>query len=94
MTGFIQELDNAETFEHDCKTQAAVTRYIDMRDMRNKMIHDYLDVNVNIVWNTVKEDLPRLKQQIDGLLADYRQKQQQRQQEQDLANEREQERER
>jgi uncharacterized protein with HEPN domain len=33
--------------------------------MRNKMIHDYFDVNVKVVWNTIKEDLPRLKQQIE-----------------------------
>jgi uncharacterized protein with HEPN domain len=39
-----------------------------MRGMRNKMIHDYFDVNVTVVWNTVKEYLPRLKQQIDALL--------------------------
>jgi uncharacterized protein with HEPN domain len=42
--------------------------WIEMRGMRNKMIHDYFDVDVNVVWGTVKDDLPRLKQQIDGLL--------------------------
>ena len=39
-----------------------------MRGMRNRMIHAYFDVNINIVWNTVKHDLPMLKQQIEGLL--------------------------
>ena len=42
--------------------------WIEMRGMRNKMIHDYFDVDVNVVWSTVKEDLPPLKQQIDDLL--------------------------
>ncbi|MGH6846959.1 MAG: HepT-like ribonuclease domain-containing protein [Methylocella sp.] len=42
--------------------------WIEMRGMRNKMIHDYFDVDVNVVWSTVKDDLPRLKQQIDRLL--------------------------
>lgn len=42
--------------------------WLDMRDMRNRMIHAYFDVNFTVVWNTVKDDLPRLKQQIDGLL--------------------------
>lgn len=32
------------------------------------MIHAYFDVNVTVVWNTVKDDLPRLKQQTDDLL--------------------------
>jgi uncharacterized protein with HEPN domain len=46
--------------------------WIEMRGMRNKMIHDYFDVNLNVVWNTVKEDLPALKKQIDGLLIEQR----------------------
>lgn len=54
-----------------------------MRGMRNRMIHNYFDINVDVVWNTIKEDLPQLKQQIDGLLIGYR-REQQHQQEQDL----------
>jgi uncharacterized protein with HEPN domain len=42
--------------------------WIEMRGMRNKMIHDYFDVDVDVVWNTVKGNLPQLKQQIDDLL--------------------------
>jgi uncharacterized protein with HEPN domain len=36
--------------------------------MRNKMIHNYFDVDVGVVWGTVTNDLPRLKQQVDDLL--------------------------
>jgi uncharacterized protein with HEPN domain len=43
-----------------------------MRGMRNRMIHHYFDVNVDLLWSTVKEDLPRLKQQIDSLLVEQR----------------------
>lgn len=39
-----------------------------MRAMRNVVIHQYFDVDTNVLWTTVKDDLPRLKQQIDGLL--------------------------
>jgi uncharacterized protein with HEPN domain len=39
-----------------------------MRGMRNKMIHDYFDVDVNVVWGTVKQDLPALKKQIEQIL--------------------------
>jgi uncharacterized protein with HEPN domain len=42
--------------------------WIAMRGMRNKMIHNYFDVSLEIVWNTVRNDLPPLKQQIDALL--------------------------
>jgi uncharacterized protein with HEPN domain len=36
------------------------------------MIHNYFDVSLGIVWNTVKEDLPKLKQQIDELLTELK----------------------
>ncbi len=42
--------------------------WLDMRDMRNKMIHGYFDVDISVVWGTVKCDLPPLKRQIDRLL--------------------------
>ena len=38
-----------------------------MRTMRNKVIHDYFSVDPVIVWNTVKADLPRLREQIKAL---------------------------
>jgi len=39
-----------------------------MRAMRNVAIHEYFYVDLGIVWKTVKDDLPELKQQIDALL--------------------------
>jgi uncharacterized protein with HEPN domain len=32
----------------------------DIVDMRNRLIHGYFDVNVKLVWNTIKNDLPSL----------------------------------
>ena len=29
--------------------------------MRNRIIHEYLDVDYQIVWDTVRQDLPVLK---------------------------------
>ena len=39
-----------------------------MRAMRNKIIHDYFEVDYVIVWRTVKQDLPALARQIRELL--------------------------
>jgi uncharacterized protein with HEPN domain len=39
-----------------------------MRGMRNVAIHEYFFVDLEIVWATVKNDLPELKQQVDALL--------------------------
>ena len=41
-----------------------------MRAMRNKIIHDYFDVDYGVVWQTVQNDLPILAAQIKALLAE------------------------
>jgi len=38
--------------------------------MRDKIIHDYFDVNWDIVWNAAKEKLPALKENISAILRD------------------------
>jgi uncharacterized protein with HEPN domain len=40
-----------------------------MVDMRNFTIHQYWDVDVNIVWETVKDDLPLVVDTIERHLA-------------------------
>lgn len=39
-----------------------------MRGIRNKVVHDYFDVAWDVVWDTVKQDLPPLLEQIKSLL--------------------------
>jgi len=36
--------------------------------MRNKLIHQYFGVNLELVWETVKTKLPELKNQISIIL--------------------------
>jgi len=36
--------------------------------MRNKLIHDYFDIDVNVIWDTVLTDIPALKKQIGKVL--------------------------
>ena len=38
--------------------------------MRDKLIHAYFGVNLPLVWETVKNDLPQLKKQAQNLLED------------------------
>jgi len=37
-----------------------------MIGMRNRLIHGYFDVNLDVVWKTVKEDLPALLRNLDS----------------------------
>ena len=40
-----------------------------MRGMRNFVVHEYFAVNEKIVWDTCKENLPTLQQQLERLKA-------------------------
>ena len=41
----------------------------DMSDFRNFLIHDYMDIDIKIVWQAMIVDIPALKQKIDKMLA-------------------------
>ena len=41
--------------------------WIDLRAIRNVIIHEYFRVNLSIVWETIETDLPVLKQQLQEL---------------------------
>ncbi len=36
--------------------------------MRNRLIHGYFDIDLNIVWKTAREDIPPLIDQIKDIL--------------------------
>jgi uncharacterized protein with HEPN domain len=38
--------------------------------MRDKVIHGYFDVDAEVVWRTVREDLPPLRRAISALLSE------------------------
>lgn len=41
-----------------------------MVGMRDRLIHGYFDVNLDIVWETVTQDLPSLIAQLEKIVAD------------------------
>ncbi len=36
--------------------------------MRNLLIHEYDEINLDIIWDTIKHDLPKLKVVVEGIL--------------------------
>ncbi len=48
----------------ELKTKYSNIPWIDIIGMRNKLIHGYFEVNLDILWNTVKKDLPELRKQL------------------------------
>jgi uncharacterized protein with HEPN domain len=42
-----------------------------MAGMRDRIIHGYDIVDLQIVWDVVKKDIPELKPKISSILSDY-----------------------
>jgi uncharacterized protein with HEPN domain len=40
-----------------------------MKEMRNKLIHEYFGVSPITIYSTVKMDLPILKEQLENVIA-------------------------
>lgn len=38
---------------------------------RDKLIHDYIGVNLSVVWRTLHDDLPPLIEQLEAMLKDF-----------------------
>ena len=53
----------------ELRSQSPDIPWADIVAMRNRLIHSYFDVNLDIVWQTVTVELPPLITQIQELLA-------------------------
>ncbi|MEK6830737.1 MAG: DUF86 domain-containing protein [Nanoarchaeota archaeon] len=58
----------------EVKRKYSEVSWIDISGMRNKLIHHYFGINLNIVWKTIKEDIPDLKQKILKIKNDLEEK--------------------
>ncbi len=47
-------------------------RWRDIINMRNRLIHGYHDINLEIIWKTALEDIPILIDQLEDLLGEDR----------------------
>jgi uncharacterized protein with HEPN domain len=44
--------------------------WLDIVGMRNRLTHGYFDVDLDLVWTTVQEDLPLLLEQLEMMVVD------------------------
>lgn len=53
------------------RTQYPEVPWKDMAGMRDRIIHGYDNVDLQIVWSVVKNEIPRIKPVIRQILQDY-----------------------
>jgi uncharacterized protein with HEPN domain len=59
----------ASKISRDVKSQSPEIPWPDIIAMRNRLIHGYFDVNLDIIWRTVNEEMPPIARQIERLLS-------------------------
>jgi len=52
----------------DFKKQYKEIEWKKIAGLRDKMIHDYFGVNWDIVWDLIKNQIPKLKEQVENIL--------------------------
>ena len=59
----------AKKVSAETRSQVTSIEWAAITGMRDRLIHAYFDVNLNLVWDTVTEDLPPLMAALESLLA-------------------------
>jgi uncharacterized protein with HEPN domain len=49
------------------RTRASMIPWEDIIGMRHRLVHAYFDINLDILWKTVQEDLPSLIATLESL---------------------------
>ena len=60
----------ARMVSDDFKTQHAVIPWKTLRGLRNRVIHEYFRVDLDILWQTIEDNLPVLITQLEPLVPD------------------------
>ena len=60
--------ENAAKIDDDFEKKHPYIKWKEMKGLRNKIVHDYDGINVGIIWDTIKNDLPVLKDQLVKLM--------------------------
>jgi len=60
--------ESVKKIPEDVKEKYPDIPWKDIAGMRDKVIHDYFGVDVNIVWETIKKNVPELEQKIKVML--------------------------
>jgi len=72
---FLEEIDHNEAIGEAANqlNKTFLTQHPDIPweniiGMRHKLIHDYFEIKMELVWDTITIDLPRLKPQLESLI--------------------------
>jgi uncharacterized protein with HEPN domain len=53
----------------ECREDLPSIPWANITGMRNRLIHAYFDINLDIIWQTVSEDLPPLIAELEKIVS-------------------------
>lgn len=62
----IQISENAKRLSDTYKTKHSTVPWIAIYGLRNRIVHDYGNVDLSVVYSTLKDDIPRLLSTINA----------------------------
>ena len=60
--------ESTQRMSQELKLRYPAVEWRKIADFRNRLVHDYLGVDLEIVWQVIEKDLPELKRAIVGML--------------------------
>jgi len=60
--------ESTQRLSEELKSRYPMVEWRKIADFRNRLVHDYLGVDLEIVWHVIEEDLPELKRAIVEIL--------------------------
>lgn len=60
--------ESSNRISDDLKEKYPALPWIEMRGLRNRMIHNYDDIDYTIIWNVLKNELPVLISQVEEII--------------------------
>ena len=60
--------ETTQRIPESLKQQQPQVDWIGISGFRNRLVHGYLEINMDIIWNVIESYLPDLKQAINNLL--------------------------
>ena len=56
--------ENAGKISDEVKNKSLQIPWREISALRNIIVHDYINIQQNIIWNTVQKDIPKLEEDI------------------------------
>ena len=58
----------AKSLSEEAKSKQPQIQWKQIAGMRDRVIHNYFGVNLEIIWAAVEKDLPKLRDAVDALM--------------------------